>query len=114
MVEYGVYHADFTPWNMSVEGGNCLCSTGNMPLLPTLLDRYHFFTQTAIFVRSIGAAERLSVICSRPRGNGWREKYKLYLIGVMARFILREKGKMSGDMKRSFDIWLDILNFLNQ
>lgn len=21
MVEYGVYHADFTPWNMSVEEG---------------------------------------------------------------------------------------------
>lgn len=84
-----------------------------MPLLPTLLDRYHFFTQTAIFEKHWGGREIIGYMQSA-KGNGWREKYKLYLIGVKARFTLREKGKMSGDMKRSFDIWLDILNFLNQ
>ena len=51
MVEYGAYHADFTPWNTFVEQGELFVFDWEYAQMtyPPMLDRYHFFTQTAMF-----------------------------------------------------------------
>jgi hypothetical protein len=45
---------------------------------------------------------------------GWvnREDYICYLMDIIARFTVREKGKVDGDVARSFSIWNGILQSL--
>lgn len=116
MVEYGVYHADFTPWNMFVEKGTLFVFDWEYARMtyPPMLDRYHFFTQTAIFEKHWQADDIITFLQSQ-EGTGFsREDYTLYLLDVIARFILREKGQINGDIARSMKIWGELLKYLNQ
>ncbi len=114
-VNFSAYHADFTPWNMFVENGRLFvfdweyaCTT-----YPPMLDHYHFFTQTAIFEKHWQGKEIIEFLQS-PDAN-WinRENYILYLLDIIARFTMREKGTVEGDIARSMKIWNDLLVYLN-
>lgn len=115
-VNFCAYHADFTPWNMFVESGKLFVFDWEYARLtyPPLLDRYHFFTQTAIFEKHWQGKE-IVVFLQSPHAD-WidRETYKLYLLDIIARFTLREKGKVEGDVARSMSVWIEILNTLNK
>lgn len=115
-VEFSAYHADFTPWNMFVEKGRLFVFDWEYAQLtyPPQLDKYHFFTQTAIFERRWKVQELIGYIES---GKGsWidKEKYSLYLIEIMARFTIREKGNVTGDIANSFTLWMNLLEYLQK
>ena len=114
MVEYGAYHADFTPWNMFEEQGKLFVFDWEYSQMtyPPMLDRYHFFTQTAIFEKHWQAKEIMEYTQSA-EGN-WIDAiaYKLYLLDVIARFTIREKGNISGDVAHSMNIWIELLKRL--
>ena len=111
MVEYGAYHADFTPWNMFVEQGRLFVFDWEYAQMtyPPMLDRYHFFTQTAIFEKHWQAKEIMEYTQST-EGN-WIDAiaYKLYLLDIIARFTIREKGNITGDVAHSMNIWIELL-----
>ena len=115
-MDYSAYHADFTPWNMFVEKGKLFVFDWEYACMtyPPRLDRYHFFTQTAIFEKRWQAEEIVAYMRS-PKGS-WinRELYSLYLLDVIARFTVREQGRVDGEMARSMKTWNDVLKYLNQ
>ncbi|MDO4163936.1 MAG: phosphotransferase [Bacteroides sp.] len=115
-VEYSAYHADFTPWNMFVEKGKLFVFDWEYAgrTYPPMMDRYHFFTQTARFEKHWDA-ERTIAYVNSPEGE-WidRELYRLYLLEIISRFCIREKGKMEGDVAASFDIWIKLLEYLGK
>lgn len=114
LVEYSVCHADFTPWNMFVENGRLFVFDWEYAQLtyPPLLDKYHFFTQTAHCVRHWTALQVVGYIRS-PKGK-WidKEVYSLYLLDVMSRFTLREKKRVTGSLAAAFDLWAKLLEHL--
>lgn len=114
-MDFSAYHADFTPWNMFVEKGSLFVFDWEYArsTYPPLLDRYHFFTQTAIFERRWSTEDIETYL--RTSGAGWidREAYRLYLLDVIARFTTRERGNARGDIARSLKIWSDLLKYLN-
>lgn len=109
VVEYSAYHADFTPWNMFVEKGELFVFDFEYSALtyPPGLDRYHFELQTAVFEKRTP----LQSIIGHFMAAEWAEKERLamYLLDVMSRFTLREKGKVSGDVAGPFEVWSALL-----
>lgn len=115
-VEFSIYHADFTPWNMFVEKGVLFVFDWEYARLtyPPQLDRYHFFTQTAIFEKHWSASEIIDYMESKKGSWIDKEKYPLYLIDVISRFTIREKGNVSGDIAKSFSLWTNLLEYLQK
>lgn len=116
MVEFGAYHADFTPWNMFEEKGKLFVFDWEYAQMtyPPMLDRYHFFTQTAIFEKHWQEDEIMEYIqCAK---GYWinADAYSLYLLDIIARFTIREKGKVCGDVAHSMNIWIELLKQLNK
>lgn len=116
LVDFSAYHADFTPWNIFVEKNRLFVFDWEYARMtyPPMLDRYHFFTQTAIFEKHWQKEEIIAFIQS-PDAN-WvnREMYTLYLLDIISRFTLREKGTVEGDIDNSMKIWNDLLVYLNK
>ena len=110
LVDFSAYHADFTPWNMFVEKGRLFVFDWEYACMtyPPMLDRYHFFTQTAIFEKHWQGKEIIEFLQS-PDAN-WinRESY------IISRFTVREKGTVNGDIARSMKVWNDLLVFLSK
>ncbi len=106
MVEFSACHGDFTPWNMFVEGGELFAFDFEYASLtyPPGIDRCHFELQTAIFEKNMTAEE----IASLADITG-KEPLVEYLLDIMSRFAVREKGDIKGDVARSFDIWHKLL-----
>lgn len=113
-VEFSAYHGDFTPWNMFANGKELFVFDFEYAAMsyPKGLDRYHFFTQTAIFERHWNANDITAFIES---DNGkWIDKklYAMYLLDVISRFTMREGGKVSGEAAKPFVLWGKILESL--
>ena len=110
-VEFSAYHGDFTPWNMFVEKGHLFVFDFEYAAMsyPPGLDRYYFFTQTAIFERHWGADDFVAYIKS-DKGQ-WidKRKYAMYLLDVISRFMMREGGKVTGEAATPFALWGKIL-----
>ena len=115
-VDYSAYHGDFTPWNTFAEAGRLFVFDWEYAGLsyPPMLDRYHFFTQTAIFKRHATAEDIIRFLQTDEAGWVDRQTYKLYLIEIIARFTLREKGNICGNLEGSMKIWGTLLNYLQQ
>jgi len=113
-VECCAYHADFTPWNMFIESGKLFVFDWEYARMtyPPKLDRYHFFTQTAIFERHWTARDVVDFM--RTSDAAWihKDAYILYLLDVIARFTIRENGNVTGDMAHSMRIWCGLLKHL--
>lgn len=110
-VEYSVYHGDFTPWNMFIESGNLFVFDWeySKALYPPFLDRYHYFMQTAIFERHKDAKEIISMIHSDAAQWMSQESLRYYLLDIISRFTVRERGVYSGDVERMMNIWLKVM-----
>ncbi len=110
-VEFSASHGDFTPWNMFANGKKLFVFDFEYAAMtyPAGLDRYHFFTQTAVFEKHWGADEIIAYIGSD--AGKWidREKYAMYLLDVISRYTMREGGKVSGDATAPFALWGKVL-----
>ena len=113
-VEYGVCHGDFTPWNMFEEGGRLLVFDWEYAhqTYPKGLDRYHFMTQTAIFEYGMSAEG----IIAEMKDASWmdRDVYLLYLVDIIARFTMREKGHFNEGMRGCMVIWNALVEWIWQ
>lgn len=113
-MEFSAYHGDFTPWNMFVEKGNLFVFDFEYAAMsyPPELDRYHFFTQTAIFEKHWKSDDFATYINS-DKGQ-WidKRKYAMYLLDVISRFMMREGGKVTGEAATPFALWGKLLEKL--
>ncbi|MGM9852683.1 MAG: phosphotransferase [Muribaculaceae bacterium] len=113
-VVFSAYHADFTPWNMFVEKGELFVFDWEYARMtyPPMLDKYHFFTQTAIFERHWEATDIIRYIDSKEGRWIVADDYKAYLIDMIARFTLREQGQVNSNITLSMKLWNVLLMFL--
>ena len=111
VVEFCACHGDFTPWNMFANGKKLFVFDFEYAGVsyPAGLDRYHFFTQTAVFEKHWGADEIIAYIGSND--GSWIDKqlYAMYLLDVISRFTMREGGKVSGNAATPFALWGKVL-----
>ena len=115
-MDFSAYHADFTPWNMFMENRQLFVFDWEYAQLtyPPKLDKYHFFTQTTYFEKHWSVSQIIEYINSE---NGkWidREMYLLYLLEIISRFAIREKGNINREMVKSFRIWISLLKYLQE
>lgn len=115
-VEFSAYHADFTPWNMFVEDNRLFVFDFEYARLtyPPMLDRYHFFLQTANFERHWTVEEIVTYIQSKEGEWVDNRMFVFYLLSVMSQFAIREQGNVTGDVAKSFSIWSNLLKYLLQ
>ena len=110
-VEFSAYHGDFTPWNMFKENGRLFVFDFEYSAksCPPGLDRYHFFSQTALFEKKWGVDEITAFMACEE--GAWIDKgiYRLYLIEIISRFTTRENKKVQGAEKELFAIWSNLL-----
>lgn len=113
-VEFCAYHGDFTPWNMFVEKGELFVFDFEYAALsyPAGLDRYHFFTQTAVFEKHWNADDILAYANSDEGKWIDRKLYAMYLLDVISHFTMREGGKVTGDAATPFMLWGKLLEFV--
>ncbi|MGM9693163.1 MAG: phosphotransferase [Alloprevotella sp.] len=113
-IDASACHGDFTPWNTFLAGNRLYAFDWEYAgrTYPLNLDRYHFFTQTAVFEKHWGAEEIKRYI--RSAEGAWidTDTYMVYLLDAVARFTLREQGKVGDEAARPIRLWLDILDFL--
>ena len=106
-VEFSAYHGDFTPWNMFVEKRELFVFDFEYAAksYPPGLDRYHHFTQTAVFEKHWSADDFASYM--QTQEAAWIDKdcYLLYLLDVVSRYTMREGGKVTGDAATPFALW---------
>ena len=111
VVEYGACHGDFTPWNMFANGEELFVFDFEYAAMshPAGLDRYHFFTQTAVFEKHWSADEIIAYI--RSDEGRWIDckMYEMYLLDVISRFTMREGGKVEGEAAVPFALWGKVL-----
>lgn len=110
-VDVAACHADFTPWNTFLAGKRLYAFDWEYAerTYPPRLDRYHFFTQTAIFEKHWGAEEIKRYIHSEEGAWIDADTYIAYLLDAAARFTLREQRRVSGEAARPIRLWLDVL-----
>ena len=63
-----------------------------------LLDRYHFFLQTALFEKGWQLDDIAAYLRSEEGRWADPEALTLYLLDMIARFTIREKGRITGDI----------------
>jgi hypothetical protein len=116
MVEFAACHGDFTPWNMLVEKGRLFVFDWEYARLtvPPRLDRYHFFTQTALFERH-WRVEDFTRYLQSAQGN-WvdREAYTCYLVDIIARYVLRAKGRVEPNVVSALRLYESLLVWLEE
>ena len=110
-VEYGACHGDFTPWNMFANNKELFVFDFEYAGVryPAGIDRYHFFTQSAVFEKHWCADEIITYIGSN--NDCWidRHLYAMYLLDVISRFTMREGGKVTGEAAKPFVLWGKLL-----
>ena len=113
-VEFCACHGDFTPWNMFANGKELFVFDFEYAGVsyPAGLDRYHFFTQTAVFEKHWGADEIIAYAGSSEGKWIDRQVYAMYLLDVISRFTMRESGKVTGEAAKPFALWGKLLEKL--
>ena len=113
-VEFCGCHGDFTPWNMFANGKELFVFDFEYAGVsyPAGLDRYHFFTQTAVFEKHWGADEIIEYAGSSEGKWIDRQVYAMYLLDVISRFTMREGGKVTGNAAKPFVLWGKVLEKL--
>lgn len=108
--EYSAFHADFTPWNMFVQDGRLFVfdwEYGRMSY-PAGLDRHHFHVQKAIHVGHLSPARALDQLKAI---DGYSDTHlRYYLLDIISRFTLREKGAVSAGLDTLLRYWTEMLN----
>ena len=108
-VEYSAFHGDFTPWNMFVESGRLFVFDFEYAALtyPPGLDRYHFEMQTAIYEKHLDANGIITLLQQCEWCN--KESLRCYLLDIISRFTMREKGPVQGAAAQPIELWCYLL-----
>ena len=114
VVECSASHGDFTPWNMFANKDKLFVFDFEYAAMtyPAGIDRYHFFTQTAVFEKHWEADEIIAYIGSSEGCWIDRHLYAMYLLDVISRFTMREGGKVTGEAAKPFVLWGKVLEKL--
>lgn len=109
MVEFSACHADFTPWNMFVERSELFVFDFEYTALtyPPGIDCCHFELQTAIFEKRLSREDIVEYLTGRD--VAYKRLLRLYLLDVISRFTIRERGNANGDIANCLDIWCYLL-----
>ena len=110
-VEFCACHGDFTPWNMFANSKELFVFDFEYAAMtyPAGVDRYHFFTQTAVFEKHWGADEIIAYTGNcEGKWIDW-QLYAMYLLDVISRFTMREGGKVTGEAVKPFALWGKVL-----
>ncbi|MFH5886176.1 hypothetical protein ACG2F4_17845 [Halalkalibaculum sp. DA3122] len=120
-VMFSMFHGDFTPWNMFVEEGELFVFDWEYAkrTCPPFMDRFHFFTQTAIFEKKMTGQEIFDIYQSIKKYflkyiNNPDLIFQCYLLTVVSQYL--ERNKLSGleeDIRKHMHNWLEILNKIN-
>lgn len=115
-VNFSVYHADFTPWNMFVEKGRLFVFDFEYAkrTYPAYLDYFHFFMQTSIFEKHWGVMEIWSefernIPMLMQNFVDVRLAFLSYLLAILAQYVRRENGNFTGDVLRNMKIWMALI-----
>ena len=113
-MDYSVCHMDFTPWNMFVERGKLFVFDWEyaQKTYPPRLDRYHFFMQTALFVKHWKINDFVAYVQSQEGLWINKKDYILYLLNIIAHFTLREEGKIESSIIYCMEVWYALLYYL--
>ncbi|WP_455614060.1 hypothetical protein [Bacteroides congonensis] len=118
-VNFSVYHADFTPWNMFVEKGRLFVFDFEYAkeTYPAYLDYFHFFMQTSIFEKHRGVMEIWSefehnIPILKHKFVDVRLAFLCYLLAVLAQYVRRDNGGFTGDVLRNMKIWIALITRL--
>ena len=111
-VSFSVYHADFTPWNMFMNGENLFVFDWEYSsrYYPAGLDKYHFHLQQWIHVKHWNADKIFDEINKQP----WFDHFifKIYLTDIISRYLKREEEIFSNSFIYSLKIWVSLLQKL--
>lgn len=88
-VLWGVFHRDFTPWNTCMVNQHLFVFDFEYAHrhAPRCLDRWHFYTQTAIYEKRMSADEIAADFLKKYKSC--IEEYKMYLIDNISLYIMR-------------------------
>lgn len=113
MVTYSAFHADFTPWNMFINGNALYVFDWEYGCLsyPPCLDRYHFIVQQAFHVDRLDASQTLQRLKSTDLDYS-DDELRYYLLDIISRYTLRENGNMSDTLLHSLSFWSAILKMI--
>ena len=113
-IEFCACHGDFTPWNMFANDNELFVFDFEYAAMsyPSGIDRYHFFTQTAVFEKHWNADSVIAYISDE--SGKWIDKecYTMYLLDAISRFTMREGGKVQGSAATPFLLWGKVLKIL--
>ena len=114
VVDYSASHGDFTPWNMFANEKELFVFDFEYASMsyPPGIDRYHFFIQAAVFEKHWKSKDFAAYINSETGKWIDRELYAMYLLDVISRFTMRERGKVAGDAATPFALWGKILEHI--
>lgn len=108
-VTYSAFHADFTPWNMTIQDNKLFVFDWEYGRLsyPPMLDRYHFFNQQALHVAKLSPQQIYENMQAMP----WYkpDDYTIYLLDIISRFTLRENKALSASLINMLKSWAAIL-----
>lgn len=111
MVEFSVFHGDFTPWNMYLEKGELCVFDWEYALMtcPPGLDYYHFFTQTQIHNKH----HHLTMIWKDYQNIYHRnDDYLCYLLLIISIYIKRESKETLKTISSCVQLWIDLIKLL--
>lgn len=102
-VEFSAYHGDFTPWNMFVEKNRLFVFDFEYAAksYPPGLDRYHFFTQTAIYEKKT----RQHHLIPNADDVDSRTCHLLYLLSQFSLYTNRQKGVYDKQLRYVMKLW---------
>ena len=118
-IEFGIYHGDFTPWNMFIENGDLFVFDFEYfkNFYPPYLDSYHFFSQVKIHVEKKKSDEIYNeYIRAKEQFNKYVEDsdfcYLQYLLEIINVYLGRNKGKLNDIEQKNIEIWIGLIKKL--
>jgi hypothetical protein len=119
-VLFGVYHGDFTPWNMYMEKADLFVFDFEYgkSTYPKYLDIFHFFTQVKIHIQNKDADKIYKEYMKKKEFlNRYIDNtdiaYIEYLLEIICLYLDRDNGKLSINEKKNMDVWITLLSKLN-
>lgn len=116
---FSACHADFTPWNMFEEAGKIFVfdfEYGSYSYMP-YLDIFHFMTQTSVFEQHLSPSEIFEKFLGeetflRKYFENPPMAYLIYLVDIIARFVVREGKHRTKDVDKLISVWFDLVKLI--
>ena len=113
VVEFSVFHGDFTPWNMFMEKGHLFVFDWEyaMRTCPPGLDKYHFFIQTQIFEQhhNIDKIWKNYLNQHTIRNNTY---FLCYFLLIISFYVKRSDTKEIFNAEPNIPIWIGLISKL--